>query len=198
MFCLRTFCFDCVDDVGKSIVSIIGVATLVLLSPASGYDGRLGLRRGSAQLKLKGKPNTPENLRQEIRQFMPEIRFFTMTSDEFVQSVVTTDVLSPEESVFVLKHIAKPDSDTSAAAALNLNPSREDRSSLINKVRRSYFRNFMLFTSLFLHLFSRTKITNCGERLQVIILLYEICMIKNNKKTNRYPYNILFNINITT
>ncbi|XP_042857849.1 kelch-like protein 40 [Penaeus japonicus] len=88
---------------------------------------------GSAQLKLKGKPNTPENLRQEIRQFLPEIRFFTMTSDEFVQSVVTTDVLSPEESVFVLKHIAKPDSDTSAAAALNLNPSREDRSSLINK-----------------------------------------------------------------
>lgn len=112
------------------IVSLLRITMLVLVFTLRW----LASPRGNAQLKLKGTPNTPENLRQEIRPFLPEIRFFTMTSDEFVQSVVTADVLSPEESVFVLKHIAKPSGDASGAVALNLNPSREDRSSLISKV----------------------------------------------------------------
>lgn len=90
-----------------------------------------------------------------------------MTSDEFVQSVVTADVLSPEESVFVLKHIAKPTGDTSGAAALNLSPSRENRSSLISKVRGVYFfTNFISFIHLLIYLLSKyTIITRCEARL---------------------------------
>lgn len=53
----------------------------------------------------------------EIGQFLPLVRFFTMTSEEFVQSVVTSDVLTPEEVVFVLKSIANPEGDSSSSSS---------------------------------------------------------------------------------
>ncbi|XP_069941477.1 BTB/POZ domain-containing protein 6 isoform X4 [Cherax quadricarinatus] len=92
---------------------------------------------GQAQLKLQGKPLKPSALRQEITHFLPLIRFFTMTSDEFVQNVLTTDVLTPEENVYVLKQIAKPQSDpghhSPLGKSLQINTSRESRASLITK-----------------------------------------------------------------
>ncbi|XP_069941476.1 BTB/POZ domain-containing protein 6 isoform X2 [Cherax quadricarinatus] len=94
---------------------------------------------GQAQLKLQGKPLKPSALRQEITHFLPLIRFFTMTSDEFVQNVLTTDVLTPEENVYVLKQIAKPQSDpghhSPLGKSLQINTSRESRASLITKMR---------------------------------------------------------------
>ncbi|XP_068214996.1 BTB/POZ domain-containing protein 6-like [Palaemon carinicauda] len=90
---------------------------------------------GQAQLKLEGKQLTPSNLRQLIKPFLSEIRFLTMTSDEFVQNVVTADILSPEETVYVLKNIAKP-GETAPLHNVNdipINTSRVNRSSLITK-----------------------------------------------------------------
>lgn len=94
---------------------------------------------GQAQLKLQGKPSTPSDLRKEIIQFLPLIRFYTMTSDEFVQHVLTTDVLTPDESVYMLKHIAKPHAEpvsfTPLGKSLHINTSRESRASPITKDR---------------------------------------------------------------
>lgn len=63
-----------------------------------------------------------------------------MSSDEVVQGVVTSDVLMPEEVVFVLKHLAKPESDTASSSivgnSFRINPSRESRASRITKVRK--------------------------------------------------------------
>lgn len=72
-------------------------------------------------------------------QFLPLVRFFTMTSEEFVQSVVTSDVLTPEESVYVLKSIANPDGDSSSLASFSsnsvkMNTSRESRAFAITEV----------------------------------------------------------------
>ncbi|XP_042212559.1 BTB/POZ domain-containing protein 1-like [Homarus americanus] len=94
------------------------------------------LKWGHAQLKLSGKTSTPLGIRQEISQFLPLIRFLTMTSDEFVQNVLTTDVLSSDESVFVLKHIANPKSSPASSylnTSLQINTSRESRASPITK-----------------------------------------------------------------
>lgn len=93
---------------------------------------------GQAQLKLQGKPSTTSGLRQEISQFLPLVRFFTMTSEEFVQSVVTSDVLTPDESVFILKSIANPEGDISSLSSLpsnsvKINTSRETRAFAITK-----------------------------------------------------------------
>ena len=95
--------------------------------------------RGQAQLKLQRKPTTASGLRQEISQFLPLVRFFTMTSEEFVQSVVTSDVLTPDESVFILKNIANPEGDISPLSSftsntVKINTSRETRAHPITKV----------------------------------------------------------------
>ncbi|CAL4169366.1 unnamed protein product [Meganyctiphanes norvegica] len=59
-----------------------------------------------------------------------------MTSDEFVNSVVVTDILTPEETVYILKNIARSENDSSPSLLFktyNLNTSRESRASLISK-----------------------------------------------------------------
>lgn len=91
---------------------------------------------GQAQLKVQRKPLTASGLRQEVSQFLPLIRFLTMSSDEVVQSVVTSDVLMPEEVVFVLKHLAKPEDGSHSSIVGNsfrINPSRESRASRVTK-----------------------------------------------------------------
>lgn len=70
----------------------------------------------------------------EIGQFLPLVRFFTMTSEEFVQSVVTSDVLTPEEVVFVLKSIANPEGDSSSSSS----PSTKSVKIGTNKERRGF------------------------------------------------------------
>ncbi|XP_064111042.1 BTB/POZ domain-containing protein 2-like isoform X2 [Macrobrachium nipponense] len=90
---------------------------------------------GQAQLKLQGKQLTPSNLREQVEPFLSEIRFLTMTSEEFVQNVVTSDILTPDETVYVLKNIAKP-GEVAPASRINtitINTSRVNRSSLITK-----------------------------------------------------------------
>lgn len=93
---------------------------------------------GQARVKLQKKPSTASGLRQEISQFLPLVRFFTMTYEEFVQSVVISDVLTPDESVFILKSIANPEGDVSSlssstSSAVKINTSRESRASPITK-----------------------------------------------------------------
>lgn len=90
---------------------------------------------GQAQLKLQGKQLTPSNLREQVEPFLSEIRFLTMTSDEFVQNVVTSDILTPDETVYVLKNIAKPGevAPASSVNSITINTSRVNRSSLITK-----------------------------------------------------------------
>ncbi|XP_066956905.1 BTB/POZ domain-containing protein 6-like isoform X3 [Macrobrachium rosenbergii] len=91
---------------------------------------------GQAQLKLQGKQLTPSNLREQVEPFLSEIRFLTMTSDEFVQNVVTSDILTPDETVYVLKNIAKPGevAPASSVNSITINTSRVNRSSLITKL----------------------------------------------------------------
>ncbi|XP_076060265.1 BTB/POZ domain-containing protein 6-like [Oratosquilla oratoria] len=91
---------------------------------------------GTAQLKMKHMTRSPGALREMISYFLKEIRFLTMSSDEFVQSVIPSDVLTPEESVYILKYLARPDQvhephplDTS----LQLNTTRLSRSHHITK-----------------------------------------------------------------
>lgn len=93
---------------------------------------------GQAQLKLQRKPCTTSGLRLEVGQFLPLVRFFTMTSEEFVQSVVTSDVLTPEEVVFVLKSIANPEGDSSSSTSpstnsVKINTNRESRGFISTK-----------------------------------------------------------------
>ena len=95
--------------------------------------------RGQARIRLQKKPSTASGLRQEISQFLPLVRFFTMTYEEFVQSVVISDVLTPDESVFILKSIANPEGDVSSLSSftgttVKINTSRESRAFPITKV----------------------------------------------------------------
>lgn len=63
-----------------------------------------------------------------------------MTSDDFVQNVLVADILTSDESVIALKHIAKPESQPNTSDLLNdgirLCPNREPRKQLITKVRQ--------------------------------------------------------------
>lgn len=141
-------------------------------------------------------PSTPTGLRQEINQFLSKIRFFTMTSEEFVQNVLTSDVLTPEENVLVLKNIAKPKADatasTMAGISLKINFTRESRASLITKVWLTlyiltlyinlanvlhFFKGFLvfhftlslcrkLFISLFFSFFYTVLYSKCAIEIQ--------------------------------
>lgn len=93
----------------------------------------------TAQLKARGISTSSANLRREVDPFIKDIRFFTMSSDEFVQNVLVADLLTSDESVIALKHIARPGGPISTSELLNdgikLCPSREPRTQLITKDR---------------------------------------------------------------
>lgn len=99
--------------------------------------------RGTAQLKSRGIPTSSDHLRREVEPFIKYIRFFTMTSDEFVQNVLVADLLSSDESVITLKHIARPGGPILTSELLEdgikLCPSREPRTQLITKVQQVGF-----------------------------------------------------------
>nr|XP_045621881.1 BTB/POZ domain-containing protein 1-like [Procambarus clarkii] len=57
------------------------------------------------QLELRGTNCTPSDLRQEMNDFLPLVRFLTMTTDEFVENVVPTEVFTLEETCAILRNM---------------------------------------------------------------------------------------------
>ncbi|XP_064080310.1 BTB/POZ domain-containing protein 3-like [Macrobrachium nipponense] len=66
----------------------------------------------------------PKGLRQEIEMLLPHIRFLTMTLDDFVEHVMPSGVLTPEESTAIMMNIKRV-LDISLPAICS--PSRETR-----------------------------------------------------------------------
>lgn len=68
----------------------------------------------------------PKGLRQEIETLLPHIRFLTMTLDDFVDHVMPSGVLTPEESNAIMMNIRRVGSISLPAVC---SPNRETRAS---------------------------------------------------------------------
>lgn len=88
-------------------------------------------RRGRAQLV----DPTPESLRQVVGEFLPLVRFKTMTTDEFVEHVIPSMILSNDECITLLKTIkgvAETLPDIASCDISVRRPSREKAAELLN------------------------------------------------------------------
>ncbi|CAL4214802.1 unnamed protein product, partial [Meganyctiphanes norvegica] len=92
----------------KFLTSMIGVAhsqhlklqcDLIYLLDLLVFEGR-------AHLKSKGKEITTITLRQKIEKFLPEIRFLAMTVEEFVNDVLSDNILTLKEVEDIQQNIA--------------------------------------------------------------------------------------------
>ena len=106
--------------------------------------------RTNVRLKENNKISTTANVREEISPFLSHIRFLSMTTEDFVQNVVVSDVLLPEETVFILKNIAKPNNiltnrPETMDSIFQLSQNREMRLPLIIKV--FYFTSYFYYLS---------------------------------------------------
>ncbi|XP_076050438.1 uncharacterized protein LOC143030999 isoform X3 [Oratosquilla oratoria] len=79
---------------------------------------------GKAQLEHQ-KPSGSD-LREKIEDLLKEVRFLTMSYDEFIKNVIDTNVLSHTECIHIMRVISGADPST-IPEATPLNPSRVKR-----------------------------------------------------------------------
>lgn len=63
------------------------------------------LDRGQSQLAARTEECQNARLREEIKDFLPHIRFLTMTASEFVELVMPSGVFTAEEDMAILMTI---------------------------------------------------------------------------------------------
>ncbi|KAK8737927.1 hypothetical protein OTU49_004306 [Cherax quadricarinatus] len=83
---------------------------------------------GRHQLGLRNTGCTPSELRREIEDFLPYLRFLTMSTDEFVENVVPTEIFSPEEICAILRNIKNVKGSPVPKACAN---TREKRNKMV-------------------------------------------------------------------
>lgn len=113
-----------VDLLNKCIMIVRLSASAAFSSPHFGQLSRTALRQilqqdfyiinesnvykaivswGAAQ--RNGSKGGDESLRHVIEEFLPEVRFLTMTVDEVLEHIVPTNILTPDETISVLMSI---------------------------------------------------------------------------------------------
>ncbi|XP_071519557.1 BTB/POZ domain-containing protein 6-like isoform X2 [Panulirus ornatus] len=88
-----------------SLEALKHLLTQRLFLPSEVVIFRAAVTWGNAQLSTHGMVNTPANLRQEVAELLPLVRFLTMSCDEFVRHVLPSGVLTQEECTNILMNI---------------------------------------------------------------------------------------------
>ncbi|XP_066979232.1 BTB/POZ domain-containing protein 6-B-like isoform X1 [Macrobrachium rosenbergii] len=121
----------------------------------------------------KCQPNS-SSLREEIKDFLSKVRFLVMTTDEFVEHVMPTGVLTLEEMSDILMNIK-----------LLTNIPLPSLCSSIREKRKLYVENLMrTLTLTTIHRFPKQKRGSSGSRQSILVHNTHEQILLMNFKTN--------------